>query len=195
MNNSSKKPRMQFAYVGSPGKKDYLDVVIDGFQRLNCEQKAQIELHIVGVNEKQLVDMCGVAPEHIAALEGVLHIHGRLPHREAVDWVINSDYTLLLRDETLRYAKAGFPTKIVESLAHGTPPVCNYSSDLSEYLADEDNAFIIHGHTAEDVRDTIERIICRHSIIGEQMRVNARRTAENNFDALNYVDVMRKLIG
>lgn len=186
--------KIRFAYVGAPAKKDFLVEVIHGFALLSQEEKAKIELHIVGVNKDKLLSMCGVHEEDIAALGSSLIIHGRLPRNEALQWVVDADYTLLLRDETLRYAKAGFPTKIVESLAHGTPPVCNYSSDLHEYLSDEENAFIIPGHSAEDVRNTVARIIRRHPDIGSQMRINARKTAEACFDLQNFVSTMRSII-
>lgn len=180
-------PKVRFAYVGAPAKKDFLAETIRGFSMLPRESMDRIELHIVGVNKEKLINMCGADERCIAALGESLMIHGRLPRKEALQMVADADYTLLLRDETLRYAKAGFPTKIVESLAHGTPPVCNLSSDLDEYLKDGENSFIIPGHTAQDVRETIIRIIDRHPQIGSSMRTNARKTAEECFDAKNYV--------
>lgn len=179
-------PRIRFAYVGAPAKKDFLAEIIRGFSMLAKERIDRIELHIVGVNKEKLISMCGADEDCIVTLGESLIIHGRLPRKEALQWVADADYSLLLRDETLRYAKAGFPTKIVESLSHGTPPVCNLSSDLAEYLTDEVNSFVISGHTAEDVRDTIVRIINRHPLIGDDLRMNARKTAEQCFDANVY---------
>ena len=53
IDDSSKK--IKFAYVGSPGKKDYLKNIIEGFEMLSAELLQKTELHIVGVNEEQLV--------------------------------------------------------------------------------------------------------------------------------------------
>lgn len=183
-----------FAYVGGPGKKDYLHEIIEGFSLLDEEYKNKIELHIIGITEDQLQKECGIEIETIARCKPFMTAHGRLSHDEAVKWVIGSDYTLLLRDETLRYAKAGFPTKVVESLSMGTPVICNISSDLDDYLINQYNSIIIDGHDSTDVRDAIIRA---GEIDGEKyklMRQRARYTAENCFDYSKYTKDIQDLL-
>lgn len=185
--------KIRFSYVGSPGKKDNLACLIRGFCLLPEEVRSRLEFHVIGVNEAQLMSMCDVPEHDIRTLGNTLCMHGRVPHSEAVEWVRSADYTMLLRDETLRYAKAGFPTKIVESLAYGTPPVCNLSSDLELYLEDGKNAFMIPGHTPEDVAKTLCRIADRHGELHEAMRAQARRTADSCFDWRLYINEMNEL--
>lgn len=83
---------------------------------------------------------------------------------------------MLIRDENLRYAKAGFPTKIVESLACGTPPLCNYSSDLELYLKDRQNSIIANGHTAKDVCEAVKNALC---IVKEKIGLLCEKMREN----------------
>ena len=171
-----------FTYAGAPGKKDYLDTILTGFSLLDKELLEKVAIHIIGVNRDQLVNACGVDTRIIDALGTALHIHGRVPHEEAVSWVRRADFTLLLRDEKLRYAIAGFPTKIVESLKYGTPPICNMSSDLGQYLVDQKNAIIIDGCNSESVEKAIRTALQMDVIDRVRMRKAARETAVKNFD-------------
>ena len=186
--------KTRFSYVGSPGKKDYLKNIIEGFCLLSDEQKSLVELHIVGVNEHQLKTVCDVNPESLEQLRGVLTAHGRVPHNEAVRYVREADYTLLFRDASLRYAKAGFPTKIVESLSCGTPPVCNLSSDLGLYLRDGENAFIAQDNSPNSICKALEKVLNSTDEHQAAMRKNARKTAEELFDYTQYVDTLKELI-
>lgn len=151
--------RTVFVYAGSPGKKDLLSRIFEGFAALCDEDKARLELHIIGVSREALVSVCGVAEEHIAALEGNLFIHGRLPREEAVEWVRRADFTVLLREAEARYAKAGFPTKVVESLASATPVVTNLTSDLALYLRDGENSIIAGGAAPSALTEALSRAV------------------------------------
>jgi glycosyltransferase involved in cell wall biosynthesis len=185
--------KLSFAYVGAPAKKDYLKEILEGFHLLDKEYKALCELHVIGVTESQLINVCGVDETLVSDLNNILQVHGRLPHEEAIKWVREADYTLLLRDAALRYAKAGFPTKIVESLSCGTPPICNFSSDLEMYLKDGENAFISQSHRPEDLKNTLTRAIESSLEQRNKMRKAARMTAEESFDYRNFIEEFKLL--
>lgn len=186
--------KTRFVYAGGPGRKDYLKEIIEGFCQLDVISLQKLELHILGVNMEQLKSVCGVSEACIEKLSNVLIVHGRVPHEEAVCWVRDADYTLLIRNAELRYAKAGFPTKIVESLSCGTPPVCNLSSDLELYLRDGENAIIAEGNAPEQVKDALEAAMAISIEERKNMRKKARETAETYFDYHRYVSVMGKLV-
>lgn len=185
--------KILFLYAGGPGKKDLLNEMVMGFAELDDELLEQIELHIVGVNHEQLIKQCEVDEEAIDRLGASIFTHGRLPREEAIDWVKRADYTILLRDETMRYAKAGFPTKIVESLACGTPVICNISSDLEDYIEDGVNGFVVPGHMANQITTTIKRVI-QEGRSSSKMREAARCTAEEHFDYRIYGLQMKSII-
>jgi glycosyltransferase involved in cell wall biosynthesis len=94
----------------------------------------------------------------------------------------------------LRYAKAGFPTKIVESLSCGTPPVCNLSSDLAMYLTHGENAVLADGHAPEQIKIALESAIQTSPEERKKLRRNARETAEKCFDYRQYVSEIDKLL-
>ena len=186
--------KTHFVYAGGPGRKDYLKEIVEAFCLLDKMSLQNLELHIIGVNEEQLKSVCGVSETCIESLGNALVVHGRIPHEEAVHWVREADYTLLFRDSDLRYAKAGFPTKIVESLSCGTPPVCNLSSDLELYLQNGLNAIIAEGFAPEQIKEALIRALECSKNQRIMMRSNARRTACECFDYHQYVDVMDWLI-
>ncbi len=183
-----------FVYAGGPGKKDYLKEIIEGFSFLTLEQRKNVEIDIIGVNKEQLINSCNVNKNLINSLEKCLKIYGRISRSETIQLVKRADYSLLIRDETLRYSKAGFPTKIVESLACGTPPLCNLSSDLSLYLKNGENSIIASGHTSKDVYKAIINAISITDINKRiHMRKNARKLAENSFDYSVYLSDLKKI--
>ncbi len=186
--------KVVFVYAGGPGKKDYLKTILDGFLKLDAAEKELVEFHIIGVNKDQLISLCSVDSCVIDSLNSLLTIHGRLSHAEAVSFVKNASYTILIRDETLRYSKAGFPTKVVESLAYGTPVLCNLTSDLNDYLVDSENSIIAGGHQPDDVARAIRTAIKIDNDSYFEMRKNARKTAETYFDYRKYVDSLLNLL-
>lgn len=178
-----------FVYAGSPGRKDYLCAIVDGFLALDEKYRERAELHLIGVTEEALINLSGVSPSKIKALGTSLVAHGRRSREDAVGWVRRADYTVLLRDSRLRYTKAGFPTKVVESLALGTPVVCNISSDLGMYLKDGENAFISESVDASDFSRALARAIDLPYEARCSMSVSARSCAEENFDYRLYLDL------
>ena len=191
---AAKGGKIKFAYVGSPGKKDYLENMLEAFDLLEEEQRSRAEFHIVGVTMAQLVSICGVSRSLLDRLGNFVIAHGRVPHSDAIRFVREADYTLLVRDSDLRYSKAGFPTKIVESLASGTPPICNISSDLGLYLVDGKNAFIAEDHSPLNLKCALEKAIETSYDQRNEMRGAARKTAEVQFDHREYKSEFSKLL-
>ena len=104
------------------------------------------------------------------------------------------DFTVLPRDASLRYAKAGFPSKIVESLANATPVMCNYSSDLELYLKDGKEALIAKDHTPEAFAETIRRALLLSAEDKQRMSEHALACAKEKFDYRNYTERLKTFI-
>lgn len=184
----------RFVYAGAPALKDNLREILLGYSNLESGLLKRSEFHIIGINKKTLIDKCLVPEECIAKIENSLVIHGRLPHDETTEWVKECDYSILLRRSDLRYAQAGFPTKVVESMALGTPVVCNISSDLGLYLKDEENTITINYFSIEAVTEAMTRAINENQDDRIKMRKSARVTAEANFDYRNYIEMIHTFI-
>ena len=176
-------------YAGMPGKKDYISDIIAGFARLNQEEKEQCELRLVGITYDDLEKKCGVSNQDISKLGTVIKCYGRVPHQQVQDLLQEADYTVLLRKPNQRYAKAGFPTKFVESLASGTPVICNLSSDLAMYIKDGENAIVCSECSPEAMEHSIRKTLQISFVERNTMQDAARRTAEDYFDYRKYAEI------
>lgn len=185
--------KRKIVYAGGPGRKDYLLEILKGINLLDNNDKKKIEFHIVGVNREQLIKICGVSQELLEKLNKIVYLHGRVSHEEAIKWIKEADFSILIRNEKLRYAKAGFPTKVVESLCWGTPVICNLSSDLNKYL-NSYNSIIVEGHKPSDVVKALKKMIKLNDDNLLLMRKTARNTAEQNFDYRKYIKKLKNFI-
>lgn len=125
-----------FVYAGSPSaKKERLNDVVKAINE--ASKKRKIKMHVVGVTRDQFITMYSWSdslPDNIKFL-------GRVSHEEAIKEVKFADWSIILRDDN-RKVKAGFPTKLVESITCGTPVIANEFSNISDYL-NKDNAMIL----------------------------------------------------
>ena len=181
-------------YAGNPGRKDDLAGIIRGFLLLSAEERARVQLTIIGPDASQLIRVCGLREEELQSASDFLKVCGRVPRDEVLRAIQSADCTVLLRNEELRFAKAGFPTKVAESLACGTPVMCNLSTDLADYLREGENAFLIAGHTPQAVAQAARRLISASGDDLARMRKCARATAEAHFDYRLYRACLRSLL-
>ena len=183
-----------FLYAGSPGKKDYLAEIIKGFSLLPQELLIRVELQLLGINKEQLATLCGVEESAVEYMGNSLVCLGRVPREEVMNRLSAADFTVLLRSETQRYAKAGFPTKAVESLSTATPIITNLTSDLGLYLKDGYNSIIVSDCLPIAFSKAVEKATTLTASEKKQMYSNARKTAEEHFDYKLYGKTLEKII-
>lgn len=188
------KDKTVFLYAGSPGKKDYLAEIIKGFAMLPQELLTRAELQILGISKEQMTVLCGVEESVVEYMGNSLVCLGRVPREEVLKQLSGADFTVLLRSETQRYAKAGFPTKVVESLATATPVITNLTSDLGLYLKDGYNGIISKDCSPIEFSKAVEKAITLTASEKKQMYTNARKTAEEHFDYKLYGKTLEKTI-
>lgn len=186
--------RTVILYAGTPGKKDHLREMIEACATLTEEERSKLEIKLIGVVKKDLVDQCGVSLETLNIAGRSIKCMGRMPHEEVLKELQQAHFTVLIRPEEERYAKAGFPTKVPESLATGTPVMCNLSSDLGMYLKDGENAIILQSRNVADVATGLRRALNLTNDDKQRMCVAARNTAEKYFDYKRYANQLNELI-
>ena len=184
--------KVVFTYAGQPGKKDYLHVMLDAFALLPDELLRRVVFNIVGCTKEQML-AAGIGSEVLDKLEKQLVIHGRVSHDEVLRILKGTHFTLLMRSPEQRYAKAGFPTKVVESLSMSTPVICNLTSDLGEYLVDDENALLVE----ECSPNALQRQLYRASRMSKaqllDMCCNACETASKRFNYVAFLSALKKL--
>ena len=129
-----------------------------------------------------MVEVCLVSQSVIDKCGSSLIARGRVSRDDVLKQLQITDFTVLLRSTVLRYAKAGFPTKVVESLSTSTPVICNITSDLGDYLINEQNSLIVEACNSESFEITLRKALTLTYDEKQKMCYNARKTAEREFD-------------
>lgn len=179
-------------YAGAPAKKDLVGNLFEAVLMLDEFERKRLIITIVGVNKEYLINISGIKGEIIDACGDVVKLCGRVPRSEVLKLMEEADFAFLARDAKLRYAKAGFPSKVVEALANATPMLCNISSDLGDYLVDGMNAIIAKDHTPQSICDALRRALQLTSDEKQKLSMGALRTAKEKFDYRNYVDTFKE---
>jgi len=149
---NNKDSNIHLVYVGSPGKKDRLDYIINGIFQTKI---SNLHLDVIGITENEYKK---TYPEFQNVKEtDFVSFYGRMPHNDAVQKLSQSDFQIFFRDNS-RVNNAGFPTKLVESLSAGVPVITNKISNISDYLIDGYNGFMIDTPSEENIREILLKI-------------------------------------
>lgn len=188
------RDKINIIYAGVAGKKDYLDVMIKAIGLLKKEERSCLQFKIIGCSKQQFVNNTTLNTGEIDQVNDCVKFLGRITREDVLKEYRNADFSVLIRPAAARYAQAGFPTKLVESLATATPVICNYTSDIDKYIQHMKNGIVVNG---EDQFSCLESLRCvigldRKSIL--EMQKSARYTSEKYFDYRIYADRMIEFI-
>jgi glycosyltransferase involved in cell wall biosynthesis len=176
--------KLRLLYAGVPGRKDLILQALKGLLLFSDEELSRIEFNLLGPDDAQLSGLFGGAVP--ARLRNVMHAHGRVPLQVVSDWLLQSDFTVLLREDR-RFSRAGFPSKVPESLAHGVPILCNMTGDMALYLQDGRDCIEAAAPTAEAFAAALRTALSLPAERLMEMKAAAQRCAETNFDYRNYI--------
>lgn len=133
--------RCELIYIGIPNlQKDRLDLVIDALSRIK-EKVRPFHFTIVGSDKSTYLNAYQLNDVHENLKENLTFL-GKKPHNEVLELVKKSDYSIFLRTENI-VNKAGFPTKFAESISCTVPVLTNLSSNITDFLIDGWNGFIL----------------------------------------------------
>ena len=185
---------LRLAYAGVPGRKDLLGNVIAAVARVHAQRPgAGPRLDVAGVTGEEIWATPGLGDLGPEATASWLTPHGRIDRSAATNLIRSADFMPLLRPNA-RYAHAGFPTKVVESLSLGTPVLGNLTSDLGSYLVDGRNAVLCPDHSVAAVVDALTRALALSTSELSDMRHAARFTAEQSFDYRVHVESVKAFL-
>ncbi len=181
------------SYTGTPGNKDLFNEYLEAVLQL-WEAGEKIVFRFAGVTEKMLLDYPAMRSRNIdKKIPAALDCRGITSHEEAIAITRTSDFSLLLRRPE-RYAQAGFPTKIVESLTMGTPVIINLTSDLGEYVHEGIEGIICNDYTVDALVSALKKAIKLSKAEKVKMRKAARAQAVRSFDCYAYSDLLKQFI-
>lgn len=130
-------------YVGSPGRRD--GATLANLRTVVRDWEGPpLSVHVAGAEPPS-------SPWETSSSVDV-HQHGRIPRDEAVALVASCHATVLQRPEDRRFARAGFPSKVAESMACGAVPITNVTGDLGLVLRDGIDSILLADPSAEALR-------------------------------------------
>lgn len=186
------RDKIVIAYAGVPGKKDYVINAVKALGLLSDEERERIELHFYGPTADYFATS-GIDGGAVAKYKDNVFCHGRIPYDEVKHRIAKADFTVLLRPDK-RYANAGFPTKVGESIACGTPVIANITSDLGKYIIDGETGFVCENESPKACADAFRKVL---SLSVEQrgaLRIGALKCAEEHFYYASYKDAVNSFL-
>lgn len=161
------KKEMNLIYTGKPfptdgrkvkkdSYKDRLDIVIELLSEI--DKNIKYVFNIYGITKEEYLR---VIPKHemlIKKLGEKIIFNGFKNHKEVINEIKNSDFTVFLRDIN-RGSMAGFPTKFAESFSLGTPIITNNTSDLSDYLEEGKTGYFLDIYNLKESKKKLEKIL------------------------------------
>lgn len=166
--------KIRIIYAGHPSNKDLLCNIFLGITMLPAEYLHRIYVDIIGVKNNYFIER-GINSELLSKYSDSIKIWGKLDHQHVEELYKIADYSILVRDDEKQFSKAGFPTKISESLYYNVIPITNISSDLAMYLFDQKNSIIIKGYNTDEICNALIVAIESYGNIGK-MRIEAQNT-------------------
>ena len=180
-------------YTGNPGKSKELFHPVFRVLAENEYIRRNTEFHIYGPDKKSVLENIENDSSLLERAGEAVMVHGKVPQQEIEGIVRSADYMLFLRPKR-RSSDAGFPTKLGESFAVGTPVITNDTGDIALYVQNEVNGFIVDLNEQSSLEMALLQAIDMKEKEYSIMRQNARRTAEEAFDFRSYKDKIDELI-
>lgn len=166
-------------YAGSPdANKDRLDIILKSMDKVWPAFNNKIKFDIIGITEEQYRHQW-----NDQKFRDYVYFHGRKTHNEVIKFLLKADYQIFIRPDTIAN-RAGFPTKFVETLTSKTIPITNLSSNLSMYLHDKENGFIIDSLNTEAICDTLRIALSKSHKEINKIKSNIKT---DTFDYHNYI--------
>lgn len=177
---------VSIAYIGGyVPQKDQIDLFVKAYLHLNQEEQDRIKLHFIGMDNFKVAKLANVDIKIIENNKNII-CYGKVS-RDRLLYLLNKiDFTIIIRKPDNRYAKAGFPTKVVESLSCGVPVITNLSSDLSLYLKDEHNSIILNEIDETSIIKILNKVANINFEKRKEMFLKAFYTANIFFDYSSY---------
>lgn len=169
--------RIHLVYIGTGSIKDRLDKILMGIKTAGAER---FFIDIIGITEEkyQKIYKQNVDPEIN------VRFHGRMPHLEALKYLMASDFQIFFRDN-VRANNAGFPTKFVESMTAVVPVITNRISNIDDYLINGMNSFMIEHPSDEEIEEVLKRV---SNMTPESIKAMKLECSKLNFDYHKYLD-------
>ncbi len=187
---------LTLVYAGMPSGKEHFEPLFRSLLDLPENLSRTIRIQLVGVSDNILDKM--LADCSAATLRWrrniVIEALGRVDAHSARRIVAGADFAIVLRKPSLR-VNCGFPSKIAEAFCLGIPIISNDYSDVSRYLKNGVNGFLLETGSIEETRTILLHCLTLDKDSISRMAEQSRSTGRNMFSAESASQPIRQLIG
>ena len=170
-------------YAGSPAKKDEIYILIDALKVVN--------------KDRILLNMVFIGADRTDTDENLekfgIYFKPKCTNAQVLDYVQNSDFTVLLR-RNKRFAKAGYSTKVAESLFNGVPVFCNEVGGTDSDIENGINGIKIKELSLKAVCDGLIEIAQLSQEECRNMRRDCRLFGESFYEAALYIEPLNSFL-
>ena len=192
--NRCDNEHINFVFIGGLGNgKDRLVEFIEAMYQLKGKTKHKAVLNVYGPSEAEAVKQMQKKASILRELGNTVRFCGKIPQRDVPEAIQNNDFGIIIRPDR-ESSHAGFPTKLAEYMSVGTPVVANNTSDIGKYIQNGKNGYLIKEGTTDKIVQVLREILNIDIDDLNEMRKQARKTAEESFDYPLYADVLSGLI-
>lgn len=190
-NNKSQKPIEGF-YIGYFGsltfRRDNIDLLINAFSVFS-KHHPDVCLALGGFcTEQELLKIRKLIEE--LQINDKVKIIQYLTRNQIVQYISNADVLVMVRAKDME-SDASYPSKLAEFLATGKPVISVNVGEVSDYLKDGENSFLIEPGNVVELVNKLEYIFSNYEQAKEVGRKGKLLTAE----AFNYSHQAKRIIG
>lgn len=187
----AKSEKIVFTYAGNPGsKKDRLGLFLQAFSEIKVDRDYIV--NIIGINKEDFLKKNPSCQEYIRKLSKHVNFVGRIKHDEVIRFLRQSSFVFFIREPN-RSNMAGFPTKFAEAVSCAIPVITNLTSDISKYLVDKENGFVIKDCNVDSIKTTLYSVFNTSDEKIKQMQ-NCCEKNKDAFDYHMYIDVIKNIL-
>ncbi len=156
---TGEKP-LPYSYIGYFGgltfKRDNIDLLVEAFEMIS---KKYPDLHLVlgGFSPPEEKNQLRNLIEDLKITSKV-NLLDYLPREEIIQYINHSDVLVMVRSEGME-SQASFPCKLTEYLVTSKPVVTVDVGEISEYLTDGVNSFLVEPGNKVQLADKLDHIL------------------------------------
>lgn len=182
---------LAFRYIGYFGnltfQRDNVDILIKAFAMISGKFPG-INLVLGGPGtENDRIKILKLAEDLEISKKVVLLNY--LPREEIIRYIVNSDVLVMVRANDMK-SQASFPSKLTEYLATSRPVISVNVGEISLFLTDGVNAFIVEPENKEKLAEKIEFVLSGYDS-ARQTALNGKHLTDTVF---NYNYQARRII-
>lgn len=182
---------LNFVYCGDCGQnfsKERLDIIIYAMEKLYKD--FQFQFTIIGVTLEKLYDY-GLNKREYPFVNAV----GKKYGKELIELLNFADFSIIAREEKINTV-AGFPTKFSESISLCTPVIATNVGDISKYLIDGYDSFIVDKCDIDSFYVVLNNVLNLTENDLAQMKKNCENNKLLNIDFSKKIsDFLEMIIG